>query len=308
MTAALERGRSEMASGLLGAGIAVSAWAAGSVVVKAISLDGLAVGVYRFGVFVLGAVVVMQLRGQRLRPGIVRDSALGGLALGADIALFFSAVKLTNVVNATLIGSLQPILVGVVAAKFFGESIRGRDAAWSLVALLGVFGVILASNGTPEWSAAGDLLAVGALISWSGYFIASKQSKGRMTPMEFTVGTAIWVVLINLPLAVAFGQDLSWPGGADWLGIGASVLLGGVVGHILMNWSLVRIPLWVGSTFTLLIPVVASLIAWVFLGEALSWAQGACMALVLFALFVIVRGQASPAAAPSEPEPEPQPA
>lgn len=301
-------GRSETASGLLGAGIAVSAWAAGSVVVKAISLDGLAVGVYRFGAFVLGALVVSALRGQRIRPGIVRDSTLGGLALGADIALFFSAVKLTNVVNATLIGSLQPILVGVVAARFFGESIRGRDAAWSLVALAGVFGVILASNGTPEWSAAGDLLAVGALLSWSAYFIASKQSKGRMTPTEFTIGTAIWVVVINLPLAVLFGQDLSWPDLDDWLLILASVVLGGVVGHVLMNWSLVRIPLWVGSTFTLLIPVVASLIAWVFLGEALSWGQGACMALVLLALFVIVRGQAAPSNAAVEPDPEPQPA
>ncbi len=299
---------SELGPGLVGAAIAVSAWAAGSVVVKAIDLEGLVVGVYRFGVFVLGAVVVMQLRGQRFRVGIVRDSTLGGLALGADIALFFSAVKLTNVVNATLIGSLQPIIVGVVAARFFGESIRRRDAAWSLVALLGVFGVILASNGTPEWSAAGDLLAVGALLSWSGYFIASKQSKGRMTPMEFTVGTAIWVVLINAPLAVVFGQDLSWPNAEDWVGIAASVLLGGVVGHVCMNWSLVRIPLWVGSTFTLLIPVVASTIAWIFLGESLSWGQAACMSLVLLALFAIVRGQASPAAAPAAPEPEPQPA
>ena len=300
--------QSELGPGLIGAAIAVSAWAAGSVVVKAIDLEGLVVGVYRFGVFVLGAVIVMQLRGQRFRPGIVRDSALGGLALGADIALFFSAVKLTNVVNATLIGSLQPIIVGVVAARFFGESIRRRDAAWSLVALVGVFGVILASNGTPEWSAAGDLLAVGALLSWSGYFIASKQSKGRMTPMEFTVGTAIWVVLINAPLALLFGQDLSWPDAGDWVGLAASVVLGGVVGHIFMNWSLVRIPLWVGSTFTLLIPVVASTIAWIFLGESLSWGQGACMGLVLLALFVIVRGQASPAAVAAEPEPEPLPA
>ena len=45
------------------------------------------------------------------------------------------------------------------------------------------------------------------------------------------------------------------------------VALAGVVGHALMNWSLVRIPLWVGSTFTLLIPVVSAMLAWVFLDE-----------------------------------------
>ena len=68
----------------------------------------------------------------------------------------------------------------------------------------------------------------------------------------------------------------------------------GLVGHALMNWSLVRIPLWVGSTFTLLIPVFSALLAWIFLDEAISAAQGAAMAVVIGALAVVVRGQSQP--------------
>jgi drug/metabolite transporter (DMT)-like permease len=284
--------------GLLGAALAVTAWGAGSVITKGIDMGGLAVAVYRFWLYSALILIWMRARGTPFRLGILRDSMWGGIALGLDVALFFTAVKLTNVVDATLIGSLQPILVGVVAARFFGERIRGRDAAWSGVALVGVLAVVLASNGTPEWSAKGDLLALGAMLAWSGYFIASKASKGRLTPTEFTAGTAVWAAAINTPLALAFGQDLTLPA-ADTLALLVGMtLLSGLIGHSLMNWSLVRIPLWVGSTFTLLIPITSSALAWIFLGESLNLAQAGAMALVLVALAFIVMGQARPVPPP----------
>jgi drug/metabolite transporter (DMT)-like permease len=284
--------------GLAGAALAVTAWGAGSVIAKGIDMGGLAVAAYRFAFYWLLLVVWMGLRGSRFRWRVVKDSAWGGIALGVDVALFFSAVKLTNVVNATLIGSLQPVVVGVVAARFFGERIRRSDAGWSALALVGVTLVILASNGTPEWSAKGDLLAFLAMLSWSAYFIFSKQSRTRMTPTEFTAGTAFWAAAINIPLAIAFGQDLSVPPADSILLLVLMTLLSGLIGHSLMNWSLVRIPLWVGSTFTLLIPVTSALLAWAFLGEALNVAQVAAMALVLVSLAMIVRGQSSRTQAP----------
>ena len=113
---------------VLGAALAVTAWGAGSVIIKGIDMGGLAVAVYRFWLYSAVLVLWMRARGVPFRFSVLRDSMWGGLALGADIALFFSAVKLTNVVNATLIGSLQPLVVGVVAARFYGERIRRRDA------------------------------------------------------------------------------------------------------------------------------------------------------------------------------------
>ncbi len=283
----------QVSFGLFGAGAAVSAWAAGIVITKSIGMGGLAIGVYRFAIFSVCIVGWMAFRRTPFRWSILRLSMLGGIALGADIAFFFSAIKLTTVVNATLIGSLQPIVVGVVAARFMGETIHARDAFWSLFALLGVGGVILASSDAVGWSLRGDLLAFAAMLSWSGYFIFSKQSKEWMSSTEYTAGTAIWSTLIVTPLAVGYGQELGFPGWRDLVLILVTVALAGVVGHALMNWSLVRIPLWIGSTFTLLIPVVSAALAWVFLGEPLSIGQALGMALVLFSLAMIVSGQRS---------------
>jgi drug/metabolite transporter (DMT)-like permease len=229
----------------------------------------------------------------------------GGIALGADIALFFSAVKLTSVVNATIIGSMQPIVVGVIAARFFGEQIRLRDALWSLVALGGAVLVVAASAGDEVTDIRGDLLAAAAMLSWSAYFITSKNSKKTMTPTEFTAGTSLWTMAICAPLGFLFGQDMSWPSATNWAWLIAMAIASGLVGHAMMNWSLVRIPLWVGSTFTLLIPVFSALLAWVVLDETVSALQGLGMLVVIGALAIVVRSQASAApSAPAIPDPD----
>jgi drug/metabolite transporter (DMT)-like permease len=260
-------------------------------------MGGLAIGAYRFWMFSVAIVVWMELKGTPFRWRAMRDSLWGGIALGADIALFFSAVKLTSVVNATIIGSLQPIVVGIVAARFFGERIRLADALWSLVALTGVVVVVSAGPGDDTSSLSGDLLAVGAMLAWSAYFIASKESKKRMTSTEFTAGTALWTALICTPLGFALGQDMSIPSAANWGWLIAMAVGSGIIGHALMNWSLVRIPLWVGSTFTLLIPVFSAILAWLFLDEAISIAQALAMAVVVTALAAIVYGQRRQSAA-----------
>jgi len=294
-TATVDDGGASTLAGLLGAALAVTAWGSASVLVKAVDMGGLAVGVYRFLLHFVAIAVWMRFRGTPFSLRALRRSAFGGVALALDVAFFFTAVKETSVINATLIGALQPILVGVVAARFFGEKIRSRDAVWSIVALAGVFAVVVTATDSAVSSVKGDLLAVGALISWSAYFVASKQSKGSLTSTEFTAGAALWTGVLNLPLAVAFGQDLSMPTGRDLLLILVITFVAGLFGHSLMNWSLIQIPLWVGSTFTLMIPVAASLIAWALLGEPLSVAQMLGMAVVLGALAAIVIGQSTPA-------------
>jgi drug/metabolite transporter (DMT)-like permease len=284
----------ELSRGLIGAGIAVCAWSSGTILAKYIDMGSLAIGFYRFAFFGLALVVWMQLRGTPFRLRIIRDSMWGGLALGADIALFFSAVKLTSIVNATIIGSMQPIVVGVIAAKFFGERIGLRNVAWSGVALAGTVVVVAtgADNGTTDLR--GDLLALGAMLSWSAYFITSKNSKKTMTSTEFTAGTALWTMAICLPLGFLFDQDMSWPTATNWGWLVLMAATSGLIGHAMMNWSLVRIPLWVGSTFTLLIPVFSALLAWIVLGETVTAAQAVAMAVVIGALAVVVRNQSQP--------------
>ena len=277
--------------GVGAAAIAVSAWGLSTVIVKSIDLGSLAIGVYRFTVYSLVLGIFMAVRRNPLTIRVLRASMWGGIALGADIALFFSAVKLTSIANATVIGSLQPVVIAIVASRLFGERITSRSIGLGLVALVGALAVVLSAADDSGSSVSGNLLAVGALLSWAAYFVFSRQAKEKISAQEYTTGASVWTALINLPLALLFGQDLSWPNTSTWIWLLALTFGSGLLGHTMMNWSIQQIPLWISSTFTLAIPVVSAIAAWLWLDEPLTIVQIIAMGVVLAALAGIVTAQ-----------------
>ena len=276
--------------GVVGALVAVSAWGLSGVIAKHIAMGGLAIGAYRFLTYGLVVGTLMTVRGTPVTWRVLRGSLWGGIALGLDVAFFFSAIKLTTVANTTVVGALQPVIVALIAYRFFGEVIRRRDILLGLLALAGVVVVVFGAAESAEASWKGDILAVGALFAWSGYFVFSKQTKGVITSNEYTVGAALWVGVINAPIALLFGQSLAWPSATSWAWLLVLAFGAGVLGHAVMNWSIQQIPLWLGSTFTLFVPVVSATAAWVFLDEPLTAVQVVAMGVVLLALTGVVTG------------------
>jgi probable blue pigment (indigoidine) exporter len=281
-------------AGLVAVSAAVAAWGVTGVLIKSIDMDPIAIAAWRFLLYAVLLTVWLSARGSRLSVRILRGSFAGGAFLAADVMLFFTAVQLTNIVNATTIGAMQPIVIAVFATRVLGERIHGREYAAAAVAIVGVVVVITQSSGTPEWSGLGDLAAVGALLTWSAYFIFAKRAAGTLTPLEFTVGTGWWVAALSFPTGLLVGQDMSPPPSSELVPLLALLVVGGLLGHSLMNWGIPRLPLWLSSTLTLLIPVFASIAAWVFLDEALNAWQLAAMAVVVGALAVVVVAQSRP--------------
>ena len=277
--------------GIGAAAVAVSSWGLATVIVKGIDMGALAIGAYRFTIYGFVLVAFYAARGNPISLRVLRESMWGGIALGADIALFFSAVKLTSIANATVIGSLQPLVIALVSVPLLGERISSRNLLLGVFAIGGASAVVLSGADGSGNDLRGDLLAAGALILWAAYFIFSKQAKQRITSQEYTAGTSIWAAVINLPLAIGFGQDLSWPDTTSWILLLILTFGSGLLGHSMMNWSIQQIPLWISSTFTLLIPVVAAIAAWIWLDEPLTNVQVVAMVVVLGALAGIVTAQ-----------------
>lgn len=47
---------------------------------------------------------------------------------------------------------MQPLIVAIVAARFFGEQIRRRHVVAALIAIAAVIVVVIESSGTSEWA------------------------------------------------------------------------------------------------------------------------------------------------------------
>jgi len=284
----------ELSRGLLAAAVAVTAWGASSVIAKVLPQGGLAIAAYRFMTYFVIIGIWRASRGQFLSWHAFKKSIPGGLLLAADVAFFFTAIKLTTVVNATIIGALQPLILTIYGVRFLGERIRRADIALGSVALAGVIVIVLAGSNSGDASIWGDLAALGALASWSAYFVFAKRADGIVSPSDYTLAAALIVAVTNAPFALVFGQSLAWPAWSDWMWLLAMALGAGILGHNMMNWSIVRIPLWLGSTMTLLVPVVSSAIAWIFLDEPLNATQIAAMFVTLVAIGALVRAQSKP--------------
>ena len=280
--------------GLVGTVTAVSAWGSTSVFVKSINMDALAIGFWRFLIYGIALFVWMRSRGVKLTRRVMRASMGGGISLALDVIFFFTAVQHTNIVNATTIVALQPLVVVVFASRMFGERIRLVEFVAAVVAIGATVVIVVESSGSPEWSGWGDLASIGALFSWSGYFIFSKRSKRALTSQEYSMGTATWTLGACLIAGLIFGQNLGPPPGSEWLPLLGFTIGAGVLGHSIMNWSLVRVPLWIGSTSTVLIPVTAAISAWIFIDESLTVVQIAAMVVVTLALGITVVSHESP--------------
>jgi drug/metabolite transporter (DMT)-like permease len=291
--------------GIAGAFGSAVAWGASGVIAKAIDMGGLAVVAYRFWLSTAVFFVFLFLSARMPSRETFRAALPGGVALAVDVALFFSAVKLTTVANATVLAAMQPLLMMYLGTRLLGESVHLRQILWSLVALVGVGVLVFGSSGQDEWSPLGDLLAVGALVAWTGYLFFSKATQGKVTPLEYTAITGLISAVGATVLAVLFGQDLSWPTARSWALLGVMAFGSGLCAHLLMNWALTRIPVWLGSTTTLLIPAAATAMAWAWLGESATIVQvsGILVTLVALSALVLAKtgcGGAAPAAVVEE--------
>lgn len=274
--------------GMAAAIVAVVVWGASSVLIKQVDgLNGLGVACYRVW---LGAVVVtvaFVASGRRLSRQLLRLSLFGGLAFAADLVLFFSAVQETSVANATIVGALQPILVLGVAGRMFGEFPRAVEIGWGALAVAGTAIVVLGGDGGGAASRHGDLLAVGALVAWTLYFVASKTARQRLTSFEYLTGMAIVAAVAVLPLPFLFEGTLGSTDARGWITIVFLTLVNGLLGHFFMSYAHGHVTLLTVSLLTLAIPVVAAGAAAVWLDERLTAPQLGGMVVVLASLSLV---------------------
>jgi drug/metabolite transporter (DMT)-like permease len=276
-------------AGVAAVAAGVMVWGGVAVAAKWVEgVDGLVLGFHRLWVGALVTTVVFLASGRRLRVALLRDCLPGGIAFAADIALFFSALKLTTVANATVVGALQPALLLVVIGPLFGERVSRSYLVWTALAIGGVAVVMSASSTSAAWSLSGDVLAVAALLAWTGYFVASKQARVRLDTLEYLTGMTIVAALALAPVALLAGGSLVVPSAADWVVIVLLAVASGGVGHFLMNWAHPYVPLSHVSLLTLGVPVVSTVVAAVLLDEPLLPIQALGMLVVVVALAVVV--------------------
>ena len=88
-----------------------------------------------------------------------------GLAFGANIALFFTAITKTSIAHAEFITALTPLVLLPAGAFFFGERPNWNALRWGLISIVGVSLVLFFGPEQGASSVSGDLMMIGVIQS-----------------------------------------------------------------------------------------------------------------------------------------------
>jgi drug/metabolite transporter (DMT)-like permease len=254
----------------------------GFVLVKALELPAATIAGWRLVIGALALSFALLLLGPVSRGP--RVPVLGaGLCFGLHQLAFVSATHATSIAVVTLVGALQPLLVGVLARRGVPERVRTALYLWSVVATAGVGLVVLANPAEKSRSLLGDGLAVANLLLYSGFYLFSKRAReAGWSTLPLTRNTFAISLLVVAPVWLLAPVRVP-PSGDQWGMLAVLALLPGN-GHLLVNWALPRVSATLGSLVLTAVPLLASLWAYLIFHEPYGLPQLAGMALVAAAI------------------------
>lgn len=282
----------------------------GVVLIWGINMPVMKIGLDQLNVFVFNAIRLCVSAGvlggfawRELRRGIFPRSEItwkqiglyGILASGLYQLLFLLGIAHTTAGNTALIMATVPMWTALLARTFLGEILHRISWGGLVIALTGTILVAVQKGNVTadENHLLGNLIVLGAALTWSSVTTYSRRLLTRISPMQLSA----MAVAIALPLHLT----AAWWNYEESLsvlrspGIWVILLYSGILS------SGLALPMWSfgvrhagaahAAVFQNLIPVVAIIAAWFSRGETASIPQLIGGALILGGLVIMRIGR-----------------
>lgn len=257
-------------------------WGVNFSVIKVVlaEIEPLAFNAFRFPIASATLFLLLRCRGPIPLP-LRRDWApiavLGVLGHLVYQLAFIFGLDATLAGNASLVLATTPIWTLVLSTAIGQEQHTTLVWLGVLAALFGVVMVVtggadLGSRGSLPW---GDLLVLGAAVTWAVYSVGARDLTRKYGALAVTSWT-LWVATPGLMAAgvpSVAGMDPGSVSTLAWLGVAYAAILGVAIAYLLWNNGLERIGSARTAVFSNLIPVVALVTAAIWLGERPSALQ-----------------------------------
>ncbi len=210
-------------------------------------------------------------------------------------AVLFTALHTTTAINVSLLQMTQPVFILFFAAWLLRDRITTKQGIGALFAMLGV--VVTIAHGNIDILLAlqfvpGDILIQFGTLSWAIYSTMVKRTPGGLNPLVLFFGITLVGGVVLLPLYLIetfyFGQSVP----LSWLAMGAIsyvATINGIVALTFVNIGIIYLGPARAGSFYYLIPVFASFMAILLLGEVFQLFHA--IGLVLVAIGVYLASQ-----------------
>jgi drug/metabolite transporter (DMT)-like permease len=269
--------------------LGVVCWGWGPVIVRGISAPFMAFTPVRMLIGLPILAMITYASGGRVTRSVIRASLFPSLFYTASLVCAFASFQKTSIATATLIVSLNPVALLMVAPFVLKERVTKQKVFWCLVAVAGVSLVVFGKASGGGNTLEGDLYAVGNLIFWTTYAVGTKRVRDAgVHPYAFlTVATAVSVVLL-FPLAFAVNADFGQIGGNDWWLMLLQVVVAGAMGMGSIAWANRFMDATLVALLGLGSPVLSSIFAWWIFEQTMNAVQIGGAAVMLAAVGIVV--------------------
>ena len=210
---------------------------------------------------------------------------MGGCGFTAFNALFYVAGHHTSAINIGILQGSIPIFVLLGSWLVMRHGIGRLQAAGVGLTLVGV--IIVASGGKPGELLdlafnRGDLFMLIACFFYAAYSVGLSRRPAVSALSLFTVMAAVaWLVSIPLIVIETWLLGWHWPSTSGWIIAGLVTLLPSLVAQIFFIQGVGLIGPGRAGVFVNLVPVFASVMAILFLGESFEQHHALALLLVL---------------------------
>ena len=202
--------------------------------------------------------------------------------------LFLAAYRLPGGVAAT-ITSVQPLMVVFLASFFLGAPVRALSVVAAVVGIGGVALLVLTPNAALD--ALGIAAAIAAAVSMAFGTVLSRRWQPPVSALTFTAWQLTAGGLLLLPVALLLEPPLPALTLHNWIGFGWLGLVGAALTYIVWFRGVARLEPSTIAPLAFLSPVMAVILGWALLGQALSAWQVLGIFIVIASIWLSQRAQ-----------------
>jgi drug/metabolite transporter (DMT)-like permease len=225
---------------------------------------------------------------------------LGFFGVAMNQFCFTIGLHYTSVSHSAVIVGIGPIYTLVLAVLMRVEKATWRKATGMAIALAGI-ALLTAENGisTHSPSLLGDGITMSGSLGFAMYAVLGKRVADRYDAFTMTAFNHFAGAILMLPIAIhqarALGPATNWLAipWESWASTLYMAIFGGALALILYFWLLRYLEASQLSAFTYLLPVSATILGILWLGEKTSWAQVFGGSLALTGVYWVESGRSA---------------
>ncbi len=210
-----------------------------------------------------------------------------GLFFAGDLAVWHWSIMLTSVANSTLLANLAPIFVALAAWLLFRQQLRRKFLLGLAIAVTGMAMLIGGDFQLQGTELIGDALGVVTAMFYAGYQLTMTRLRARVATSTVMAWSGLVTALVLLPIALLSGEQMLPHSTMGWWKLAGLALISQVAGQSLIAYAMAHLPATFSSVGLLFQPVMATLFAWLILGESVSSLQLAGGIIVLLGIRMV---------------------